>query len=835
MPNAYPIDPLLPALAAALRQGSAAVLEAPTGAGKTTQVPPALLDAGFGAKGRLLLLEPRRLAARAAARRIAAERGVRLGQEVGYHVRFDRQATRETKLLVVTPGILLRELQDDPYLESTSVVLFDEFHERGLEADLALGLLRLVQETVRPELKLVVMSATLDGAKAAAYLGGCPVLRSEGRQFPVAVRHRPRPETVPLAHAVEAAAREALRETRGDLLVFLPGVGEIRQCERRLEALAAAEGLALLPLYGDLPADRQDAVLRPSPQRKLVLATNVAETSVTIPGVTGVIDSGLARELRFDPAVGLDRLELVPISKASAEQRAGRAGRTQPGVCIRLWREADDASRPEHTAPEALRADLAGAVLQLVALGEAEPKRFPWLEAPPAEAVAHAQSLLELLGAVQAGRLTELGRRLAQLPVPPRLARLLLAGQDAGLAAPAALAAALLAERSPFLREGRPHRKPTPTTSDLLEQVEALESFEATGRLEHGCGALHRGGAENVLRVRDQLLRLASEPRRRAPHASEGSEEAFLRLLLAAYPDRVCRRREKGGRRALMLGGKGVRLAESSGVAEAELFLAIDVEAAEPEAFVRSASSIQRDWLPRAFLHAAIEVEFDEKTEKIVAWKRLRYQDLLLEENPAALPDGEATAARLAEAAAARLERVLPREGSAADALLNRVRWLAGALPELKLPTFPAERLRELVREAAQGCRSFAEIREDGWLAVLQGQLTPQQRQALAREAPERFALPSGRSAAVAYEPGRPPLVASRIQDFFGLKETPRFAQGRVKALLHLLAPNGRPQQVTDDLASFWKNTYATVRKELRGRYPKHRWPEDPLAADSGR
>ena len=447
-----PIDPVLPDVVAALRRGPAVVARAPPGAGKTTRVPPALLDAGVAGAGRVVVLEPRRVAARAAARRMAAERGGRLGDEVGYQVRFDRQYGPQTRILVVTPGILLRMLQDDPFLESAGVVVFDEFHERGLESDLALGMVRLVQQTVRPELRVVVMSATLAVEHISAYLGGCPVVEGEGRQYPVEIAYEPRPERLPWPAAAARAAERLLDRTDGDLLVFLPGLQEIRQTAHHLEIGRRERGLAVLPLYGDLPAEQQDAALTPLDRRKIVLATNVAETSVTVEGVAGVVDTGLARTLTFDPGVGLDRLRLTPISRASADQRAGRAGRTRPGVCVRLWSAASHLGRAEQTEPEIRRVDLAGAVLQLMGLGEADVSRFPWLEPPPAATVGQALTLLRRLGAVDEQGVTELGRTLARLPVHPRLARLLVEGPRWGWPDRAALAAALLAERDPFAR-----------------------------------------------------------------------------------------------------------------------------------------------------------------------------------------------------------------------------------------------------------------------------------------------------------------------------------------------------------------------------------------------
>ena len=834
-----PIDDVLPELLDALRRHSSAVLRAPTGAGKTTRVPPALLDAGLANQGRIVVLEPRRLAARAAARRMAAERSGRLGDEVGYHVRFDRQWGPRTRILAVTPGILLRTLHDDPFLESVSAVLFDEFHERSLDNDLVLGMVRLLQQTVRPELRLVAMSATLAVESVSAYLGGCPVIASTGRLFPVEIVYEPKPEQRPWPVAIAAAVGRLLDRTGGDLLVFLPGLYEIRQAAHHLELLARAHNLAVLPLHGDLPPEQQDAALGRGDRRKVVLATNVAETSVTVEGVTGVVDTGLARVMVYEPGVGLDRLKLKAIAHASADQRAGRAGRTQPGICVRLWSPSAHRARPEQEEPEVRRVDLAGAVLQLLCLGEMDVLKFPWLEPPREVSVSQAFSLLRLLGAVGERGVTELGRTLVRLPVHPRIGRLLVEGQRWGVPERVALAAALLSERDPFTRSldrpaatGRRHA----TSSDVLDRVEALEEFEHGGQVASALGTLHRGAARFVLSARDQLLRtLRHETRKRGfppITARAETDEAVLRALLAAFPDRVARRRQPGSRRGVMVGGRGVSLVPSSGVTEPELFVCVDVDAGRVETLVRQASAVRRDWLPAEKLSTSTEVAFDLATERLMAWRRLRYEDLVVEETPASLPDSPAGRVEisriLTEAAAAHLERVLPPEDSSAGLYLVRLRCLRQWMPELGLPSLGEADLRELLTTLCHDCRSFEDLRKADWVEALRGRLSHVQRLAVEREAPERLTVPSGSRIALRYEVGRPPILAVRIQEMFGLRDTPRIAGGRVRVLLHLLAPNYRPQQVTDDLASFWANTYPQVRKDLRGRYPKHAWPEDP-------
>jgi ATP-dependent helicase HrpB len=835
-----PIDDVLPELAGALRAGSSAVLVAPTGAGKTTRVPPALLAAGIAGDLRIVMLEPRRIAARAAARRMAEENGWTLGGEVGYQVRFDRRAGPSTRILVVTEGILVQMLQADPFLEEAGAVLFDEIHERNLQTDLSLAMARRVQKEVRPDLRLLAMSATIDPGPIASYLGEAPVIESRGRLHPVEIeyldprRGRREGDAPPLPARITAAVRQALERSAGDVLVFLPGVGEIQRAGEALAPLAAESGLAVLPLYGDLPADRQDAVLRPLDRRKVVLATNVAETSITVDGVTAVVDSGLVRRLRYDPATGLDRLELGKVSRASADQRAGRAGRQAPGVCLRLWGEWEHPTLPERETPEIRRVDLAGPALQLLAWGEGDPAAFDWFEAPDPAVLTAATDLLRRLGASDPHGLTPTGTAMARLPVHPRLARLLLEGHRLGHPREAALLAALLSERDPFPRSPRSERGTGPrrsSRSDLLDRLDALEAFE---RRDRSGPDLHVGAARFVLQARDQLADLIRRELGPSPGRSEDRDEALLRALLVAYPDRVARRREPRSPRAVMVGGRGVRLAEESAALEPELFLALDLDAGRggpaSEALVRLASEVDPAWLPADALRTAVEVAFDPERERVVAWKRTRFEDLILSEAEAPPPVREAEQVLL-QAAADRLDRALPLDDSDVASFLTRVRCLREWMPELGLPAFETEGLVQLLSSLIAGKRSFAELRRAPLLDVLRGALSWEQLQALEREAPERLEVPSGSRIQVRYEPGRPPVLAARIQEMFGLAETPRLAAGRVPVLLHLLAPNHRPQQVTHDLRSFWENTYREVRKELQGRYPKHAWPEDPWSA----
>ena len=831
-----PIDEVLGDVVAGLRATPAAVLRAPPGAGKTTRVPPALLAGKLAENGKIVVLQPRRVAARATAARIAFEQGWRLGEEVGYQVRFESRTGARTRIEIVTEGILLRRLLDEPFLPDTSIVVFDEFHERSLTSDLALAMVRQVQQSVRPELKIVVMSATLAAEPIARYLGGCPIAESMGRVFPVETYYLPHLDRRPLVELVAEGVERALDLTNGDCLVFLPGVGEIRQCEKRLARLAAGQDLSLLQLYGDLPAEQQDAVLAPGQRRKIILATNVAETSLTIEGVTGVVDSGLARVLRYDPRTGLDRLELSPISKASADQRAGRAGRTQSGVCLRLWPEAAHRIRPEFELPEVERVDLAGAVLQVLSWIEPDLNTFPWFEPPPPGSIERACELLVKLGALHGANITPLGQEIVRLPAHPRIGRLLIEGARLGVSRQAALAAALLTERDPFQRAERiPGRRRGPTAhsrSDLLDRVHALEQFEEHGTLDTAIGQISRGAPQHILRARDQLVGQASRlPVKNNVDPSLSEEEAFLRAILAAFPDRLARRREPGSRRGVMVGGRGVRLADEVALADEELYVCVDLDAGAGEALVRQASAAERGWLPPEQLITTTLTEFDEPSGKVVARKRIAFDSLILEESQAALPQDDEVARALAEAATSRWEKAFPADEPAVISFRDRVRCLAQWMPDLKLPPLDDEQLRSLLPQLAHGRRSLSELRQAPWLQALKGLFTWQQLQAVDREAPERIEVPSGSRIVVQYEVGRPPILAVRIQEVFGLLDTPRVAGGRVPVLMHLLAPNMRVAQVTADLRSFWANTYAQVRKDLRTRYPKHSWPEDPYTA----
>lgn len=847
-----PIDDVMPEIVSGLAERPNLVLRAETGAGKTTRVPPALVDAldEWEAEAkRVVMLEPRRVATRAAAKRIAHERRWSLGEEVGYQVRFDRRWSDESRLVVVTEGILVQWLQRDPFLDDVGVVIFDEFHERNLASDLSLAMARKVQREARDDLRMVVMSATLDPEPLREYLGAesTTVVDSPGRLYPVEVEYLSRPDPRSTPAVVRAGVEKMLDEVEGDVLVFLPGVGEIHRSKELLEPAARRRDLDLVPLYGNLPPEKQDAALRSGPRRRVVLATNVAETSVTVEGIEAVVDSGLARTMRSDPSYGLDRLELGRISRASAEQRKGRAGRLGPGRCLRLWTEHDDLSLQEEDVPEIRRVDLASTALELLAWGESDPQSFPWLDAPEPAAMNRALELLADLGATEdaAGQLglTDVGRALARLPLHPRLGRLLLEGARRGVPGRTARLAAILSERDLVHRSGRgPAQASATTASDLLDRLQALEDLERRNYGETVLGPVDRGRGRHVLRVAKQLEDMAR--RRLGEDAGElredsvlRSDDAVLRSLLAAYPDRVARRREKGSALGVMVGGRGVKLARMSSVREAEIFLAVELDAGKPgvhaESLVRQASLVERQWLEED-LRTEDAAYFDEESQRVRGARRTLYRDLVLEE--VEIDPGQAQAEEvLAEAAAADPESALSLGSREVASFLDRVRSLREWMPELDLPAFDREDLARLMPHLVVGCRSFGDLRRAPLLEVLKGTLGYEELQALDRHAPERVRVPSGSRVRLDYEPGRPPVLAARIQELFGLGETPRVARGKVPVLMHLLAPNMRPQQVTQDLASFWENTYPEVRKELAGRYPKHHWPEDPHTAEARR
>lgn len=776
-PVVLPVDLILPDILASLRRAPNLVVEAAPGAGKTTRVPPALLALG----GDVLVLEPRRIAARMAARRVAQELGERIGETVGYQVRFEEVAGPKTRLRFLTEGVLTRRMMSDRQLRGVGTVILDEFHERHLETDLALALLRQLQKTQRPELRIVVMSATLDAGPVSEFLGGCPSLKSEGRLFDLDISHTPY-SAAPLEEQVAAAVEKVV--DAGDVLVFLPGAAEIRRAARACEPLARRLDLLLTPLYGDLSPAEQDLAVEPAAKRKVILSTNLAESSITIEGVRAVVDSGLARIASDNPWTGLASLEVKRISKASARQRAGRAGRTGPGRVIRLYTAEDFHRRPDHDEPELLRRELSQLCLQLETAGIHNPLMLDWLNPPPTLALEAAEALLDRLRARDAEAI-----RMSKLPVHPRLARLLLDAEAAGAGDHGCRVAALLSSG---------------------QRIRTLDD-EPDQRTRNVC---------------DQLRRFVKRGRSR-------DDEAIAKALLAAFPDRVGKR--SSGDTVLLSNGTAATTRNPPG----DFLVALDVAAGDVgdvnrgalnigAPVIRLASPIQPEWLLDLFPDRMADrggVEWHRQGERVESVSALVYDELVIEESRGGRVDDEAAARLLAakaiEAGIARF--VDPAE---LNEFLSRVEFAAGY--SAITPLTDADVLAAL-SELCYGLRRFSELEKHaaGLIASLERRLD---NVLLEQVAPARLRLPSGRQARVRYERGKPPWVASRLQDFFGMMESPRVARGKVPLVVHLLAPNQRPVQTTTDLAGFWERLYPQLRRELGRRYPRHAWPENPAA-----
>ncbi len=837
-----PIDAVLPEIVESLRSIGAVVLKADPGAGKTTRVAPAILDAQLatlsdGSAGQIVLLQPRRVAARLAAARISDERGSELGDEIGYQVRHEGRWNRNTRILVCTQGVFLRRLQDDPLLENVSVVVFDEFHERSIDSDLSLALCRQVRQDVRPDLRIVVMSATMQVGPVALYLGNCPAIESPGRMHPIDIEYLSFTSNARLPDLACEGVNKVVPRTSGHLLVFLPGVGEIRQARDILEGQAGQDSL-IVPLYGDMSLEEQQKVLRPSKQRKVILATNVAETSLTINGVTAVIDTGMARVNRFHSQLGLNRLDLERISRASADQRAGRAGRTAPGQCLRLWTEREHLALRDFDEPEIARVELSQCLLQLIAWGEPDVNKFSWFEAPPQASVDRALRLLHLLDVLCDNKLTDLGKLVARLPIAPRLARLILEGTRLGQGNRAALCAAFLSEREPFKRIEKRFTSNHRTSSDVLDRLSALEEFESSGQRDSVCGTIVPGAANLILRNAAQLSQQTGVAGKRQTIDSKAnrqldknadSDKALLHAIAAAFPDRICKRRKSKDRRAVMVGGRGVRIAEESAIEDSDLFVAVELnDSGKAETLVRQASYVDRSWLPQTHLTTNIDIAYDAPRQKTMAVKRVRYYDLVIDEIQSKLPQDVDPGAILAEGIRAHLD-VEALVGEEPKRYLARVQSLRGWLPELELPELDANPWNELLDKWCTGCASVADLQQEALVACITFLLTPPQVVALDKEAPDRLKVGGGRQIRLDYHPGKPPVLAVRVQELFGLSNTPRVAQSRVPVLLHILAPNNRVQQITPDLGGFWSNTYPSLKEQLKRQYPKHAWPDNPL------
>jgi ATP-dependent helicase HrpB len=865
--QALPVDQIIPQIIETLKSESNLVVQAPPGSGKTTRIPRAILDAGVTGGREVLVLEPRRLAARMAARRVADEHGEMLGGTVGYQVRFDEVSGPETRLRFLTEGVLTRRLLSDTNLSSVGAVVLDEFHERHLQADLAIALLRRLQQGSRPDLRIVVMSATLQAEKISNFLGGCKVLHAEGQRFEVTTEHQLRQDDSPLSMQVAGAVRRLVNEgLAGDVLVFLPGAAEIRRSIASCAAVAAESDLTVVALHGEMSADEQDRAVRPGPKRKIILSTNVAESSITVEGVAAVIDSGLARIAGHSPWSGLPVLNVGRISKASAIQRAGRAGRIRAGRCLRLYTMQDFGARPDHDAPEIMRVDLAEPVLELHGSGIRDLNSFEWFEQPPATAVLAGEDLLKDLGALHtggdtagdtAGAITKVGTRMLRLPVHPRLSRLLVEAEMKGVGADGCLIAALISERDIRLSESfetarshsvQPARQHGST--DLLQLVDLFKKAEGANFSASRVRALGLdvGRVKTVDRVRSQLTRLVGARNGTTGPLSPAQEEALSIAVLTGYPDRVAQRRSSdevrrnGEVELLLSGGGSARLAGSSGIADAALLVAVQAEetaipgrSSRGGVHVKLASAIEPEWLLELYPNKISESTtafWNRESCRVEVVERILYGNLVLDEVRKSNVRNEQTARMLADVAReAGLNSV--GSGEEIDQLLLRLEFMRRTFPENDFPSIGATEVEECFNILCKDRLSFAELRsaiEGGELRqCIHRMMSTEQLRLLEKMAPARIQLGARRALRVNYVAGQTPWIASRIQDFFGMSESPTVGGGRVPLVLHLLAPNQRPVQITTDLKGFWQRHYPQVRRELGRRYPRHSWPENPM------
>lgn len=830
MSQPLPIEPVLPELSEALGRVGVAVLQAPPGAGKTTRVPLALLAEPWLERRTILLLEPRRLAARAAARRMAATLGQVPGDTVGFRIRRESVVSRATRIEVVTEGILTRMLQHDPALERAGLVIFDEFHERSLHADLGLALTLQTRALFRPDLRILVMSATLDGAAVGRLLGGAPLITSEGRSHPVVTRHLPARSGQRLEAAVAGAVRQALTEESGDVLAFLPGAGEIRRTAALLDDLDRS--IAVLQLHGQLPQGQQDAALRPVPtgQRKVVLATSIAETSLTIDGIRIVVDGGYSRVPRFSPRSGMTALATVRVSRASADQRRGRAGRTAPGVCYRLWAAAEEHHLLARSTPEILEADLTPLALELAASGVDDPGELAWLDRPPAAALAEARALLHQLGALDAaGRITRHGKRMADTGTHPRLAHLLIRGHELGGGAAVAYLVAGLEDRDILRGESGP------PDADLQLRVDLIANEESPP-VWHGWTVDQAA----LRRVRQEARAWRGQLRGFGPSEAAQNDPPSTGLLLAlAYPDRIGQRRPGQAGRFLLRNGIGAST-DTAALIRADYLVAAALDGDRRESRIWLAAPVTLGEL-EAHFDEQIEVEelvrWDDTTRAVLAVRRERLGALVLAEAPMRTPDPSQVAAVLGEWIRREGVDVLPWRAESRR-LRQRLAFLYMALgdPWLDMSNEGLEgTLESWLHPHLAGLRRATDLERLALDQLLLDRLTWEQRGQLDQLAPTHLSVPSGSRIPVDYADASSPVLAVKLQEVFGLTETPRVAGGRVPVTMHLLSPAQRPVQVTQDLAGFWRTSYFDVQKEMKGRYPRHRWPDNPLEAEASR
>ena len=839
MLDALPIYDLDEEIVAALRGGNRLILQAPTGSGKSTQVPQILLDGGVLGDRRCVILQPRRLATRMLATRVAAERNARLGGEIGYRIRLDNVSSRDTRILFVTEGILLRQMQTDPQLRGISTVIFDEFHERHLYGDITLARALDLQESSRPDLKIIVMSATLDGAGLASWLAPCATLTSGGRVYPVAIEHlRQEPKDDPPWELAAEAVADHFDRTPGDVLVFMPGAYEISRTIREL-GMRLGSRCTILPLHGELPANEQDRAVNRTPGRKVIVSTNVAETSLTIDGVTLVVDSGLARIARYDPNRGINTLLIEKISHASADQRAGRAGRTAPGVCIRLWTMRDQERRAPRELAEVKRLDLAETALTLKAAGVDDLAGFRWIEAPDPQSLSRAETLLRDLGALDPadGRITATGRRMLSFPVHPRYARMFLAAEDLGCVREAALIAALTQNRSILLRADKRIEEERDElfgtgSSDFLVLMRAFFWAKQAGFRANDCRALaiHADSARQVEKLFDQFLDIA--------HAEAldinnrpATDEAVARCILAGFSDQVAHRRSEGTLVCDIVHGRRGTLSRTSVAREHRLIVAAEIAEIEgrdgdARVLLSLATGIGESWLremaPGDFSDAA-EYLFDSSQNRVVVRKTKRFRDLVLEARDRDAEPGSPAANCLAGQVLAGNLR-LNGWDDAVEQWIHRVNFLAAILPDQKIPALGDDERHHIILLACDGATCYRDIKDLPILPHARSLLTPAEQHLVDKHAPARLELPGGRHAKITYAAGAEPFLAARIQDLYGVNDEIKIAMGRHALTLHILAPSHRPVQITRSLRAFWTDAYPKLKQELQRKYPRHEW-----------
>ena len=825
------------------------VLQAPTGSGKSTQVPQMLLDHGLLGTGQAVILQPRRIAARLLASRVAHERGVALGQEVGYQVRFENSTSAATRIKFETEGILLRQLIQEPHLPGIQAILFDEFHERHLYGDITLARALDIQERHRPDLILIVMSATLDAGALKQYLHPCAVLTSSGRTFPVSVDYLPKrlgsnsPPAWDLA--AEAFSRFSPGDGAKDVLVFMPGGYEISRTIEAIRQTRASKGYVLLPLRGELAPRDQDAAVARYDQPKVVVATNVAETSITIDGVGLVIDSGLARIPRYDPNRGINTLLIEKISRASADQRTGRAGRTAPGQCMRLWSQAEHDERPAQELPEIKRLDLSEVVLTLKAAGIVDLKTFRWLESPGEAALSHAEEMLLDLGALESSgnltSITPLGHRMLAFPLHPRYARMLIAAAEYGCVYDACLISALTQGRDLVLRRTDPNVESS--REDLFGDIvdDGTSDFEILIRAWNFAEAnqfqmdalrqvgIHAVTSRQVGPLLEQFLRIAKDTGLDVQRSK--NNEALRKCILIGFSDRVARRVDEGTLRCTLVHGRRGTLATESVVRNSALLVAAEVREiggrkGDVNTILSLATAISIEWLQELFPHdvqSAIQVEFDSVTRRVQASSVMRFRDLAVSEKRMEPPPADAAARLLAEEImSGRLQ--LPSWDHGVEQWIVRLNLLAQWCPELQLPPIQDDDRRHILEQFCLGSASYRDLKELDVRSAVKSWLSAAQRGLLDQHAPERITLSNGRTPKVTYEAASPPFISLRIQELFGVTQIPRIGMGRVALSVHILAPSMRPVQVTQDLGNFWKEHYPKIKSELKRKYPKHEW-----------